>query len=177
MTHPVLSSLAKSVFDQTPCPFTVDWAWWIEQRLQIMKINGLVKMINQSAKIDQDYIDGYMPKYRWAFREYVVDISKCDWWFGIIQVLQGTFAWSMWNEIVKIPMNDIDMVHSAILKSINCSNYHVAYAMSIYWSERTAIEAKVAEAQPTITNSDIQTEIYQVSETTKSKWSEIRNKL
>lgn len=178
MLPPVMSNLAKSVFDQTPCPFNVDWAWWVEQRLQKMKINGLVKMINQSKKIDQNYIDGYMPKFKWAYRENPIDISGCDWFFGIIQNLKGgEFNWFLWEKIVKIPESDIDLVHQAMLKSVNRFNTNLSYILAIYEYDREDLEQRVKESMPNYSHIDIDNAQYTVSDNIKKNWDYIKGKL
>lgn len=80
--------------------------WFVERMLQIMKMNALVKMINQSKDLSPSYIEGYLPRFSWGKRkkEEQVDISKYKLeylklsttspkdfsWFNLVETLANT---------------------------------------------------------------------------------------
>jgi hypothetical protein len=131
----VMSQLARKVYEQTLIPNDLSWAWWVELRLQEVKINGLVKMINGSKKNDQKYIDGYINKYKWAFRENILNISDKAWFFSAVQFLEQDFSWNLWSKIVQIPIEHIDIIMESINIGISYNKPFLPYILAIYESK------------------------------------------
>jgi hypothetical protein len=97
-----MSTLARKVFDQVEMEENLINSFWVEQRLQKMQINGLVKMIQGSPKKDLKYIDGYLPRYKWAFRPIELDISGCFDIYCLLQQFDQDFPWGKWEELSQI---------------------------------------------------------------------------
>ena len=125
----VMSSLCRKVFQQVELEENLINAFWVEKRLQTMQINGLVKMIQQSRKFDIEYIDGYLPRFKWAFRPIPLDISGCFDIYCLLQQFSSDFPWGTWVEIVDI--KDINLFSECITFSVN--NYKpLAYTIAMY---------------------------------------------
>jgi len=131
----VMSTLARKVFDQTSIPQDIIWAWWVEQRLQKMAINGLVKMIQSSKKLEINYIDGYLLKYKWSYRDTNLVISGHGWAFSVIQEIGEDFDWGLWSKIVQLKAEYFEIFSEAIGTALARGISNLSYAMAIYESE------------------------------------------
>lgn len=174
----IISTLARKVFDQTDIPQDLTWAWWVELKLQLMRINGLVKMINASKKIEKGYIDGYLPRYKWSFRpeNERLKIGGFAWFYSLIQNLSEDFNWGDWSTIITISEDDVELISECIGASIAYSKPYMAYMLAIYKSQLQEIHQKHLEQIQAINNS-VGGEFCRVvrSESTKLKWESLRN--
>jgi hypothetical protein len=120
------------VFDQTQLPRDTDTSWWVEVMLQRMKINGLVKMINSSKKLDTKYIEGYASRYKWAYRQDGFDISSSyeAWLLLCGDYFIDPFPWVSWYDIVL--MSNIPLLKESISRSIKSGVRHSSYLAKIY---------------------------------------------
>lgn len=170
----VMSKLARKVFDQTKIPKDLLWAWWVEIKLQKMSIGGLVKMINQSKRIDMKYIDGYMPKYKWSYREDQIDISKFAWLYTMIQSLGNDFNWGLWSELVLIKPEYCEIFYDAIEETVARNIDNLSYVLEIYKGQ---INKVVDQIINTITFDDIDVGQKTISSLSKEKWSNVKELL
>ena len=140
------STLTGSVFNQTGLPFTFENAWWVERRLQFMRINGLVKMIENSKVKSPLYIDGYLPKYKWSYRPESerLNIDECLWIYDLLQVTQKSFGWDCWSDLVQI--KDFMLFKEAILTAIKFGA-GTSYAIQVYKSKMQDAENRMQEMQ------------------------------
>jgi len=101
------SDHARNCLDQIP---TLDQSnpehvFFIERMLQVMKINGLIKMVNQSKKHDDmEYIAGYVNKFAWAKRLKAQqrDIRGYkELWFHFQNKLNSDFIWFEWDKLIE----------------------------------------------------------------------------
>ena len=136
----ILSTLGRKVLNETNIPEDdIEWYWWIERRLQDARINGLVKMINGSSKMERNHIDGYWNKYRyWAARPQFekIIISNHRWLFDLLQMLDFDFPWGLWSDLINIPVSESEDFAKALYKSHCAGRGNLSYAMAIYRGER-----------------------------------------
>lgn len=133
----IMSTLCRKVFQQVSLDENLMNAFWVERRLQVMQINGLVKMIQQSPKNEIEYIDGYLPRYKWAFRPSVLDISKTFDIYCLIQQFDTDFPWGAWEDLSKV--TDIITFKECILYA--SQNFKpLSYAFAMYQSKTDMIE-------------------------------------
>lgn len=165
-----MSDLARSVFNQTQLPIDLNNQWWVECRLQEMKINGLVKMINGSRQQDLSYIDGYFFQYKWAHRPESINIESCkQLYFGVLQLFSMDFNWGLWSEIKGI--TDETLFVNSVLVALKYGA-QVSYAISVYKSEIDQVKQKLEIIQQ---HKFVEKEkaIRNISSETKSQWSKI----
>lgn len=125
----VVSTLCRKVFDQVGLEENLLNAFWVEGRLQLMQINGLVKMIQGSKKLDIQYIDGYLARYKWAFRPVVLDIAGCFDIYCLLQQFDQDFPWGQWSELAAI--KNIEIFKECILFA--SQNFKpLVYALAMY---------------------------------------------
>ncbi len=182
----ILSTLGRKVVDETDIMFIgginyIDWAWWIECRLQIYRINGLVKMINNSAKMELDYIDGYHNKYKWALRPTTesIDISDFKWLFYFLQNLSQDFPWGMWKELIKISHHSVKYFEDALHIANRCNKANLNYVLAIYQSDIKADIKKNEELQKAIKNSSVVLPVTnkEVGNNKREEWNKIKDKI
>jgi len=169
----IMSNLARKVFDQTDIPYEIPWAWWVEKKLQHMRINGLVQMIQKSKELDRTYIDGYLPMYKWSFRKDGIDISKFAWLYSIIQIIGEDFNWGLWEQLVKIRPDHIEILMDAIHKSMARGISNLAYILKVY--EGVLDELKSLDIMPS--QVCIKMKDKNLSATVKKEWSELKDLL
>jgi len=172
----VVSSLTRKVFDQISCPQNVDWAWWIEQKLQKMQINGLVKMIQQSKKMDMKYIEGYLPKFKWAFRKNSINISHCDWLFCFIQSLDVDFNWNIWEQLVQIKTDDMKIFQESMNIAFSRNNSNLNYILAIFFDKRYEFYQKIEELRNNITSFE-EEEKKEITDKSIQKWNNLKDLL
>ena len=170
----VTSTLTGSVFNQTDLPLTFENAWWVERRLQFMRINGLVKMIESSKVKSPLYIDGYLPKYKWSYRPESerLNIDECLWIYDLLQVTQKSFGWDCWSELIGI--TDFMAFKEAILVAVKFGA-GASYAIQVYKSKLQDVELRMQEVQKHL----IQPEHYvpltrEISSSSRETWESIR---
>lgn len=175
----ICSDLAISVFDQTNLLRDTYHAWWVELALQSMKINGLVKMINGSRSLDIEYIEGYIPKYKWALRKDVLPIHNHGWFFEYIQGINiPCFSWGAWSKIVSLDISDIEYVEKGIYaanaQGVTDLNYILKVAMGIKQQQLQNHEiqqAKLNQSKITVEQAFHSA----IDNKTKQMWKEVRN--
>lgn len=166
-----MSTLARSVFDQTCIDCTLVNAWWVECMLQTLKINGLVKMINGSKCNDVSYIEGYLPKYKWALRPQKLDIDKCAILFEIIQITEQDFSWGCWSELVTV--SDIVLFKECILTAVRFGA-GLSYALTIYKNKEMQSKQKMNDIQKCMVGSDLPVYERNVSNLSINQWNKLR---
>lgn len=171
MMNIVMSNLAFSVFEEVDLPMTLEVVWWIEQRLQHMRINGLIKMINSSKSKDIKYIDGYLPKYKWATRPEKQDITGHLWIFELLQITQQNFAWNLWTEFIKI--NDILLFRESVLTAIKFGA-GAAYALSIYKNKTLQVQANIDTMRQQLIVEPLPSFNREISVKTSQQWANLR---
>lgn len=174
----ICSSLTRKVFEQTSLNQTIDTAWWVEQKLQLMKINGLVKMVQGSPNLGTRYIDGYLPKFKWALRPIhdMVSIEDHRWLFDILQNLVVDFPWNLWRELSLIPETDAEMLMDSVYKARDYST-SLNYVLSIYRADKTEIVSRIFEREQMIqeTIDDLQNEEEkQQHENNQAMWNRLK---
>lgn len=176
----ILSSLGRKVLDQTNIPEeNFDWYWWIERRLQTLRINALVQMINNSKKIDMDYIDGYVNKYKWGIRpaEEQLYIADHVWLFDMIQYTGVDFPWNVWAEFIKISPNHYDIVDKSIRAMFATPVRGHQYWLAIYKTEITNMYNTNMEISQALDKSKMseRNDKREITNHTYDKWKELKN--
>mgnify|MGYP006908311327 CR=1 FL=1 len=166
-----MSTLCRSVFDQTNVEETIQNAWWVERRLQFMKINGLVKLIQSRYRGgDVSELDVFLKMYSWAVRPSELAIKDHVWFYDLIQGMDD-FTWGMWEKIVDLKFESMTFLKEArdICKSRNMGS--ISYMMAIFRDEYTKTK-----------NSLAQIDRYEIKQKTKSptqksidKWDSLKN--
>lgn len=164
-----MSDLARKVFEQTDLEINYNNAWWVEQKLQFMRINGLVKMINTSKKLELSYIDGYLPKYKWSFRKSVLDISSSEWVYGMIQGADD-FNWGYWSNLVLVEYYHILAEAIGIAKAVGIFN--IPYIFAIYNDKLRDLLVRKE-----FFTMDLVNEVKNMSDITIEEWEQIKDNL
>lgn len=173
----IVSTLGRKVFDQVKLQETIINAWWIEKKLQLMQINGLVKMINNSKKDDLDYIDGYLPNFKWSFRKKPINIDNYEELFYLMQLLDEDFPWGHWSEIIEI--DDFKLFHECLsIASMNRKG-NLPYSLAIYKSKKREIINSNQYLNNSYINSaeKVKTPDNSLDNSIKLKWDEIKNRI
>ena len=183
----VLSKLGRKILNQTKLPQdNLELMWWIEKRLQSIKINGLVKMINEAKTDDYNKIDKLAFKYGWSARDdiEIINISRHKWFFvDFIQRFDEDFSWDLWNKIVKISHKDKlhmiiirEAMHIAIQKGVN-----LAYVIAVFESKLKEIMSLHTKTMQAIVMSDNdmadrkKEEQKEITKESKIKWNECKD--
>lgn len=101
------SDHARNCLDQCPTldQLNPEHVFFVERMLQVMKINGLVKMINQSKKHDDmNYIAGYVNKFAWAKRLKTQQREINPYltvWLQFQNKLNSDFVWFEWDRLIE----------------------------------------------------------------------------
>jgi hypothetical protein len=176
----VMSSLARKVYGEVKLLETIKNIEWVETRLQTMKINGLVMMINKSKKQDDiKYIDGYLPKYKWASRPDGVDISGHLWAVDFMQSLTVDFPWGYWSNIITIAANEVQLFYESIKTAVTAGPGNLPYAWAVFVGKKQALlhtKQLVSEA----VNKAKSVPVRQVEElpmAVRFEWADIRDRI
>jgi len=136
----ITSDLANSVFQQTDLEPSVEYAYWVEQMLLRMQINGLVKMICETKIKSVSSMMKLFPKYKWSHRLDPLILNNLRL-FETLQISEGgNFNWGLWPQLLLV--TDTEDFKECI---IIANKYHAGlpYALKIHEGRQSLIVATV----------------------------------
>jgi hypothetical protein len=163
----------------------------VELRLQTLRINGLVGLINEAVNkgyYETQDIDSLIHRYGWSSREEheVTIISKHRWFFDeVIQCLGEHFPWNCWEEIVKIKRNNpihmmaIQQAMKVTLNKFGKGQGSLSYFLAVFKSTVSEMEQQASTMSKLTAKSDKQKVVEQknISAESVKNWSEIVDKI
>lgn len=137
-----MSDLARSVFVQTNLDFDLKMAFWVEQKLQQMKVNAVVKLINGENLKDINSFEQKVKNFSYAFRSVPLSIKNSLWFYEYFQCLNNTFRWSLWEDIIKFDVKDFSFLEESLLIAFNRNIFSLDYILKIAKEKREENEKK-----------------------------------
>ena len=170
-----MSSLARKVFDQVELEDNFLNAWWVERRLQYMKIIGLVKWIQSSKKKEIEFMDPMAARYSWATRDEEMIIGDHFWVYELVQGLQEDFPWNYWERVVALSVTDLKLLDSAIYIANSVFKGNLPYALAIFDRNKMELISRVEYTKQKVCDNFIPNNGKSVTVNAQNNWEQLKN--